>query len=256
MTRERLYLLYHELKPGPTAYTYALAPEIFAQHLDLFRELQNPDAAGSYLPELTFDDGHRSDYEFALPALVERGMVARFFITAGWTGTRAGFMDWSQLRALRAAGQQIGAHSMTHALLTHYSAAQLGDELAGARKLLEDGLGEAVTTMSLPGGRSNRRVLESCREAGYTTVYTSLPQATADPRAALIGRLNVRSTAVGPWLARLLQPATGVLAGLERQARLKSQLQAVLGDRLYARLWAVLNRQAADPEPATETTTA
>jgi hypothetical protein len=100
--------------------------------------------------------------------------------------------------------------------------------------------------MSLPGGRYNRRVLTACREAGYTQIFTSIPKAELDPAAQTIGRLNVRGDMTLEWIARLFQPGSNVLSGLERQYQMKATAKSVLGDRLYEKLWAIFNRKEPD----------
>jgi peptidoglycan/xylan/chitin deacetylase (PgdA/CDA1 family) len=242
---KNLYLLYHELGDEQCDYSYAVASSAFADQLDLFARLQK----GTGLrPELTFDDGHRSNYEVALPLLCARDMKAHFFITAGWTGVRSRYMGWSELRALRDAGQRIGAHGWSHALLTHCNAAQLHEELCSARSLLQDKLGADVTTISLPGGRFNRRVLAACRDAGYTQVYTSVPRAEVFPLGATVGRLNVRRDMELAWIAKLLAPGSGVLQWLRFESKLKDVAKMVLRDDLYASLWARVNRKGRETD--------
>jgi peptidoglycan/xylan/chitin deacetylase (PgdA/CDA1 family) len=241
-------VLYHELRNTPSDYTYAMDLRLFSEHLDLYQQLlaephAGPDVPDAILPQITFDDGHLSDLTLAVPELQRRGLVARFFITAAWTGTRAGYMNWEQLRDLSQAGQHIGAHSLTHKLLTHCNDRELDEELVGSRRLLEDKLGIPVTTMSLPGGRANKRVLAACKAAGYTHVYTSAPRAEPTPLPTIIGRLNILGDMQVVALRKLFQPGSPALPSLERKARLKSVAQAALGDRLYAGLWSIVNRQ-------------
>jgi peptidoglycan/xylan/chitin deacetylase (PgdA/CDA1 family) len=217
----------------------------FEKHCDLFVQLrqQEKTALG---PELTFDDGHISNSQYALPILSSRGIKAHFFITAGWTGNRPNYMGWQELRALHEAGQSIGAHGWTHKLLTHCTEEELRTELGSARLTLEDKLGAAITTMSLPGGRYNRRVLAACEEAGYTEVYTSVPRTETAPIGPLVGRLNIRGDMTLEWISSLFQPGSNVLNGLERQYQMKATAKTVLGDRLYEKLWALLNRKEPD----------
>jgi len=240
----RLYLLYHELRPGGSEYSYVIDTSLLEKHVDLFVKLRaaGPDSVGLW-PVVTFDDGHISNYELAAPALQAHGLSAHFFITVGWTGTKAGYMGWDELRALHGAGHTIGAHGWTHTLLTNCGDAELQKELGGAKRELEDRLGAAVTTMSLPGGRYDRRVLAACEAAGYEHVYTSEPRTEALLLGATVGRLNIRGDAQVEWMARLLDPASGVLKGLERKDRMKAAAKRLLGDTLYARLWAMANRQ-------------
>lgn len=238
-------LLYHELRPEPAAYSYVLPCRRFAEHLRLFARLrhENHDA---YEPLLTFDDGHLSNHAYALPLLEEHGHRAHFFITAGWTGVRPGYMGPSHIRDLHAAGHTIGAHGWSHALLTTCSDAALRRELNDARALLEDQIGAPVTSLSLPGGRGDARVLRACREAGYTTVWTSVPGRTESSQQPRIGRFNILSSHTDDQLRGLLDPSSGALQRAWRIASAKAALQRLLGDRTYARLWALVNRQ--EPE--------
>jgi peptidoglycan/xylan/chitin deacetylase (PgdA/CDA1 family) len=248
---KNLYLLYHELCCEQRSYSYAIDSSVFAEQLDLFARLQT----GTGLrPELTFDDGHRSNYDVALPLLCARGMSAHFFITAGWTGVRSAYMGWNELRALHDAGQRIGAHGWSHALLTHCNAAKLHTELRSARSLLQDKLGTDVTSMSFPGGRFNQRVLAACWEAGYTSLYSSIPRAETLPLRPVAGRLNIRRNMSLSWLADLFDPHSRVLSWLGLQDRLKTASKAVLGDGIYASLWALLNRRDPEVDSREETT--
>lgn len=243
----KLYLLYHELRPSSSKYSYAIESKAFEQHMNLFVRLREAADIGLY-PEVTFDDGHISNSEFALPILQSRGLKAQFFITVGWTGKKAGYMNWPELRALHQGGQLIGAHGWTHTLLTHCSAKDLETELGSARLTLEDKLGTSVTTMSLPGGRYNRRVITACQEAGYTEIYTSIPRAETVPPGPMIGRLNIRGNMSLEYIAKVLQQDGNLLPSLERQYQIKATAKALLGDRLYERLWSLLNRRETDAD--------
>lgn len=246
-SQRRLYLLYHELRPNGSKYSYVIENAEFEKHLDLFSRLREK-ADGGSLPEITFDDGHISNIEYALPLLESRNLRAHFFITVGWTGHKPGYMGWSDLRALHAAGQEIGAHGWSHTLLTHCNDKELQTELASARITLEDNLGTSIATMSLPGGRYNQRVLEACSQAGYTQVYTSIPRSEPASPGAIVGRLNIRGDMKPDWIADVLQPESQVLARLGRQYRVKVAAKALLGDRLYEKAWAVLNRKEPDTD--------
>lgn len=243
----RLYLLYHELRPARSDYSYVVETGQFEKELDLFLKLRE-NGEPRLWPEVTFDDGHISNFEFALPVLQSHAINAWFFITVGWTGQRPGYMGWQELRTLHQAGQTIGAHGWTHTLLTHCNAKELHHELTDAKLTLEDKLGTAITTMSLPGGRYNPRVLAACQEAGYTQVFTSSPRAEPDPSAQTIGRLNIRGDMSLEWIAKLFHPGSNLLSGLERQYRRKAAAKSLLGDRLYEKLWAILNRKEPDSD--------
>lgn len=202
--------------------------------------------ASGLWPRITFDDGHISNFEYALPILQSRGMEAQFFITAGWTGYKHNYMGWNELRSLQQAGHLIGAHGWSHKLLTHCSEKDLDTELGRARKTLEDKLGASVTTMSLPGGRYNHRVIKACEATGYTQVYTSIPRSEPALPGPMIGRLNIRGDMKAEWIAAVLQPGSRTLAALARQYKVKEVAKAMLGDSLYEKVWSLLNRKEPD----------
>jgi len=243
----RLHVLYHELRPKKNGYSYMIDTEEFERHLDLLISVRS-DPASTLWPELTFDDGHLSDFDHALPALQSRGLTARFFITAGWTDNKPGYMGWRELRSLQESGQLIGAHGWSHRLLTHCTKQDLDWELTRSRLMLQDKLGTSITTMSLPGGRHNRRVLAACKDAGYSNVFTSEPKAEDLTSEFTIGRLNIRGDMKLEWIRHLFQPGNDTLSSLERQYRVKVAAQSLLGDRLYNKLWSVLNRK--EPQDA------
>ncbi|MDQ2839842.1 MAG: polysaccharide deacetylase family protein [Acidobacteriota bacterium] len=240
MSLRRLHLLYHELRPAQSGYSYVIDTESFGRHMDLLTSMRS-DATSGLWPDLTFDDGHLSDIEHAFPILQSRGITAQFFITVGWTGHKSGYMDWRDLRVLHESGHLIGAHGWSHTLLTHCTKKDLDWELTRSRLLLEDKLGTSITTMSLPGGRFDRRVLAACKEAGYSRVFTSEPKAENVTSGFTVGRLNIRGDMKLDWIRDLLQPGSSALASLERRSRVKFAAQRLLGDRLYDKLWSVLN---------------
>lgn len=243
----KLHLLYHELRANRSKYSYVVDTREFELHADLFVQMRKTTNFG-LCPEITFDDGHISNSEFALPVLLSRGLKAHFFITVGWTGRKAGYMNWPELRALHQSGQRIGAHGWTHTLLTHCGAKDLQAELGSARLMLEDKLGTSITTMSLPGGRYNRRVIMACQDAGYTEIFTSIPRAEAMPLGPMIGRLNVRGDMNLEYIAKIFQSDGKLLSSLERQYQIKAAAKTLLGDQLYEKLWALLNRKERDTD--------
>lgn len=228
-------------------YSYVLPCARFEEHLRLFGSIPS----SAYEPVVTFDDGHISNYTHGFPLLERFGTRAHFFITAGWTGERQGYMEPQHLRVLYEAGHTIGAHGWTHALLTQCDSGKLRHELCDARAALEDIIGGPVRSMSLPGGRSNPAVLRACRDAGYTTVWTSVPGSLSTITEPLAGRFNVLAGHTDELLRRLLDPTSGELTQAARMGRWKAVAQRAMGDRLYARLWALLNhKEGGAEEPA------
>ncbi|MDP3791839.1 MAG: polysaccharide deacetylase family protein [Candidatus Omnitrophota bacterium] len=123
-------------------------------------------------PLLTFDDGDITNYTKALPILKEFGMRASFFIIGEWVG-KNGYMDWSQIKNLQDNGMTIGAHGMTHRILTELNDDELSYELMESKRLLEEHLDCSIATLSIPRGFYNKRVMDKAKEIGYDTIFTS-----------------------------------------------------------------------------------
>lgn len=241
-------ICYHQVLPrAQSEFLYNVAPEVFADHIRLLS-----DAARTAGPRIavTFDDGHASIHQHALPVLERFNLPATLFITTGWAGSRPGYLSWSQLAELAHLGHAVESHGCSHALLTHCDDAALAWELRRSKQTLEDRLGRPVTALSLPGGRGDDRVLAACAAAGYQMVYTSDPYAYAAPRQGVevIGRFMARRDMPAAALAKLLAGNPAPLRALHRRQVLGRRLKALLGDHLYHWLW---TRWAgvAEPEP-------
>jgi peptidoglycan/xylan/chitin deacetylase (PgdA/CDA1 family) len=128
--------------------------------------------AGKADVQVTFDDGNVSDYEFALPALKQRGLAACVFISVDRIG-EASFLSREQITILRAEGMRIGSHGAGHQCWPKCRGPELDKELVTARAQLEDIVGAEVTDAACPFGAYNRRVLGRLRALGYRAVYTS-----------------------------------------------------------------------------------
>jgi peptidoglycan/xylan/chitin deacetylase (PgdA/CDA1 family) len=121
---------------------------------------------------LSFDDGNASDVEIALPALLERGLTATFFVVAGRLD-QPGSLGSDDVRHLVDAGMTIGNHGMTHRPWRGLDAARRQEELVTSREVLEQVTGGRVHDAALPLGRYDRAVLEALRPLGYRSVQTS-----------------------------------------------------------------------------------
>jgi peptidoglycan/xylan/chitin deacetylase (PgdA/CDA1 family) len=159
---------------------------------------------------ISFDDGNRSDVEHALPALVQRGLDATFFVVAGRVGM-PGFLDEREVRALADAGMRIGCHGMRHRPWRGLDSVALHEELVQAKSVLERLGGRAVTQAACPFGSYDRRVLRTLRGSGYRHVYTS------DGGSARRGEfLQARNSVVGHDGMGVLEPIATLESSLHR----------------------------------------
>ena len=141
--------------------------------------------------QISFDDGNKSDVELGLPALIERGLTATFFVLAGRLDS-AGSLDPADVAELCSAGMTVGTHGMNHRSWRGMDAETRQRELSDARERIAEISGRSVDQAALPLGQYDRRLLSHLRRLGYQSVHTS------DRRLARAGmwlqpRFSVRS---------------------------------------------------------------
>ncbi|MFM9139425.1 MAG: polysaccharide deacetylase family protein, partial [Solirubrobacterales bacterium] len=141
---------------------------------------------------VSFDDGYLSHYEAAMPILRKAGWPGVLNLKTGNIDPKGGIAPW-QVKALVAAGWEIGAHTITHADLTTLDAAGLDREVAGSRKELEKEFGVKVNTFCYPAGKYDAEAEQAVKRAGFTTATTVDPGVASPKDNPLLlprGRVN------------------------------------------------------------------
>ncbi len=193
-------LIYHSISDHATPQfkPYTLPPTVFAEHMAYLhqhaytpitvRQFMHARSQGgsvsSALPErpviITFDDGYADFFTEAFPSLKQYSFTATVFVlTAFVNGTglwlrRRGeatrpMLTWDQLTAISASGIECGGHSHSHPQLDTLPLEVVRDEIVRCKKLLEDHLGQAVTSFAYPYGFHNATTKRLVKEAGYTS---------------------------------------------------------------------------------------
>jgi peptidoglycan/xylan/chitin deacetylase (PgdA/CDA1 family) len=121
---------------------------------------------------LTFDDGYEDAYTQALPVLQRYGLLATFYIVTNFVG-QPGYMTWEQVAALRDAGMEIGAHTVSHLDLTSLDWDTANSEIAQSKAELDRHLGINVTSFCYPTGLYNGTIEELVRAAGFINATTT-----------------------------------------------------------------------------------
>lgn len=121
---------------------------------------------------LTFDDGWKSHLTRGLPILNNAGIKGTFYICPGfWNaqGVADGYMTLADVRKLVAAGQSIGAHTLTHPHLTEIPISEARRQIVQSKSILQNSLGILITAFAYPFGEFNDAVVAEVKKAGYTS---------------------------------------------------------------------------------------
>ena len=90
-------------------------------------------------------------------------------------------MSSAQLKALRAGGMQLGAHTVTHPILASLDDAGAEREIAGSRRWLEQLLGEPISLFAYPNGKPGadygERDAAIVRRLGFDAAVSTAPGA-------------------------------------------------------------------------------
>ena len=229
--------MYHNVCSDSTSgERYTTPLPVFREHLSFLREQEFCVLPVSGLQEgpcgrnaiLTFDDGLASHYELAFPALMEQRMSATFFVTTALVDA-PGYVTWSQLREMSAAGMTIGSHGLEHIYYPVLPPAKAERELHTSRMTLEDRLGVPVSTFSATFGSLDRSLTDTAQRAGFRWICSSRPWlAKAD--ANVISRLAVYcDTDLAQFCALATGKAFPLLARGARHALLQIPKRILLG---------------------------
>lgn len=216
MTDRLPVLTFHafESRRSPIAY----APAAFGRALAALRDagwstVRLREAArwvgeGAAFPEktlvLTIDDGYRTLLDAALPALLDHGMTATVFVVTHRSAMHdrplTGPSDW---RRLAAQGFELGAHTMTHPVLTGLDDAGVEREALGSKRRIEDAVGAEVASFAYPSGRVDDRVRRIVARHFACACTTRLAMIRPGDALHALPRIDAHYLRRAAWFGRL-----------------------------------------------------
>ena len=141
---------------------------------------------------LTFDDGYRDNYTAAHPLLLKYGAKATLFLVVDrfdrdWSSTKKAHHDSGELmqepklsdaevhEMLRSGAWELGAHTLTHALLPDLGDDEKRHEIEGSKAELEATFGTKVSSFAYPFGIFGEDDETLARAVGYRYAVTTEP---------------------------------------------------------------------------------
>jgi peptidoglycan/xylan/chitin deacetylase (PgdA/CDA1 family) len=167
---------------------------------------------GGTLPDkpvvISFDDGYRPQYTFALPELRKHGWPGVLNLKAEGSD-----LYESNVKAMIAAGWELAAHTIHHLDLTTLNAAQLKEEVAGSRAILRREYGVPVKDFCYPSGQFDATVIAAVEAAGYVGATTEVPAFATKQRPYELARIEVLGDFGVEGLAEAMRSGAEAAAG-------------------------------------------
>ena len=185
---------------------------------------------------LVFDDGYKSNYQFAYPLLKHYSFMATFFVTVCDAG-QPDMMTWDELREMADKGMVIGSHSITHPYLPELPDRGIRFQLEGSKKKLEAELKRAVDYFSSPTGFYNKRVEKMAIEVGYKAACFSrvrLSSQDSDPFA--LGKIGVKRSWDIETFKAVVQGKNSAIVPMRLKQVGRDVAKAMLGRKRYERV--------------------
>ncbi len=242
------FLMYHNILQKGDPYT--ITKEMFREQMALLGELDYSCIAVNEFAEwvkdkseqskkivcLTFDDGYANNFKYCLPELEKYNFNATFYITTSLINSELGFTE-DQIRTLSDKGMEIGSHTVNHVFLSNLSDDKLYYELEESRRQLEKIIQKPVISLSLPGGRGNKRIFEAAQKIGYETLCTSVYH-TNDSNTDLfsLGRIPIKRNYTLELFQKIVSLDPSVWKSMKFKQDMKFIIQRILGNKLYHHL--------------------
>jgi peptidoglycan/xylan/chitin deacetylase (PgdA/CDA1 family) len=109
------------------------------------------------LISITFDDGWKSEYDYAFQLLQERGITATFYVISDYIRDFSGnnqYMSIAELQTLQTYGCEIGSHSKNHLSFTYLSDTEIHERCEISKQVLQS-YGFSAVNFAYPYGDRN-----------------------------------------------------------------------------------------------------
>ena len=133
---------------------------------------------------ITFNEAHKSHYDYALPLLKQHQATGLFLVTTDWVEHQAKTCTWKQLAEIKEAGMNIGSHGKTHRSLTSLNQYESIIELRESKSRLDQKLKQSTRFFSFPQGQCQKRDIDLAKSLNYQCLITPRPDVLHAPISA------------------------------------------------------------------------
>lgn len=151
----------------------------FVSEEDVKEAIENNAKLPDYPVWITFDDGYKDNYTNALPILKKYNIPATIFVTTGYVNKRISpYMNWHEIKNMAEAGVFIGAHTVSHKILSELSERETMDEITSSKDEIEQTLNRRIISFAYPVGKKRHYNSEKCipilKKNGFKLAVTTI----------------------------------------------------------------------------------
>ncbi|MFD1062576.1 polysaccharide deacetylase family protein [Winogradskyella litorisediminis] len=151
--------------------------ELFIKHMDILKNeyvivKEITKKKGEIL--ICFDDGFKGIYD-CKSYFIKNNIKVHIFLISSFIG-KENYLNKEQILDLNTYSNfTFGAHTDNHVNLGTLNKDEITSELVTCKNKLEDLLSEEITDLCFPRGSFSNKVIALCKEAGYNSLYSSIP---------------------------------------------------------------------------------
>ena len=128
------------------------------------------------LPEntigFTIDDADKSFLNIGWPKFKEKGFPVTLFVTTSTIlENNKNYLNWDDIRKLKAEGVTIGAHSHTHNHLTELTNQEIINDIELSNKIFLKQIGQVPDLFAYPYGEANTKIIELLKDYKYKFAF-------------------------------------------------------------------------------------
>ena len=175
------------------------------------------------LPEntigISIDDADKSFYEVGWPMFKENNIPVTLFVnTSTIHKNNKNYLNWDQIRELKAEGVSIGAHSHSHYHMSDLTIEEVRNEIEISNNIFLRELGEIPSLFAFPYGETNEEIINLLKEYKFkvafgqhsgvineTSNFYYLPRFSLNEKYGAIDRVKFAANAKGLGIYDLFQ---------------------------------------------------
>ena len=128
------------------------------------------------LPEntigISIDDADKSFYEVGWPMFKENNIPVTLFVnTSTIHKNNKNYLNWDQIRELKAEGVSIGAHSHSHYHMSDLTIEEVRNEIEISNNIFLRELGEIPSLFAFPYGETNEEIINVLKEYKFKVAF-------------------------------------------------------------------------------------